>query len=73
VTSAPAWLLLVQEPDRGAPPDPSAEDEEHHRLGDGAMLHVSIWVHPDGAELPQRFVSLPQVEGWTQLRAGPPK
>jgi hypothetical protein len=72
VTGVPAWLLLVQEPDRGAPPDPALEDEEHHRLADGTMLHVSIWTHPDGTDLPARFISLPQVEGWTQLRAGPP-
>ena len=72
LTGAPAWLLLVQEPDRGAPRDPSPEDEEHHRLPDGAMLHVSVWTHPNGAELPSHLVSLPQVEGWTQLRANPP-
>ena len=29
---APAWLVLVQEPEPGAPPDPAREDEEHHRL-----------------------------------------
>ena len=61
-----------QEPDPGAPPDPAREDEEHHRLTDGTMLHVSIWTHADGVDLPARFISLPQVEGWTQLRAGPP-
>jgi hypothetical protein len=72
VTGVPAWLLLVQEPDKGAPPDPAKEDEEHHRLADGSMLHVSIWTHADGTDLPAHFISLPQVEGWTQLRAGPP-
>ncbi|HEX4348419.1 MAG TPA: hypothetical protein VHZ73_12660 [Vicinamibacterales bacterium] len=72
VTGVPAWLLLVQEPDKGAPPDPAKEDEEHHRLTDGTMLHVSVWTHADGTDLPAHFVSLPQVEGWTQLRAGPP-
>jgi len=73
VTSVPAWLLLIQEPDKGAPPDPAREDEEHHRLADGAMLHVSIWTHADGLNLPSHFISLPQVEGWTQLRVGPPQ
>jgi hypothetical protein len=72
VTGVPAWLLLIQEPDKGAPPDPAKEDEEHHRLSDGSMLHVSIWTHADGTDLPAHFISLPQVEGWTQLRAGPP-
>jgi hypothetical protein len=73
VTRSPAWLLLIQEPDQGAPPNPSAEDEEHHRLPGGQMIHASIWTHPDGAELPSQLVSLPQVEGWTQLRASPPQ
>ena len=44
---APAWLLLVQEPEPGAPPDPAREDEEHHRLITGVMLHVSTWVRTD--------------------------
>lgn len=72
VTGLPAWLLLIQEPDKGAPPDPAKEDEEHHRLTDGTMLHVSIWTHAEGLDLPAHFISLPQVEGWTQLRIGPP-
>jgi hypothetical protein len=72
VTGLPAWLLLVQEPDKGAPPDPAKEDEEHHRLTDGTMLHVSVWTHAEGLDLPAHFISLPQVEGWTQLRIGPP-
>jgi hypothetical protein len=40
----PAWLLLVQEPEPGAPPDQAREDEEHHRLLNGDMLHVSTWM-----------------------------
>jgi hypothetical protein len=64
-----AWLLLVQEPERGVPPDQNFEDEEHHRLADGLMLHVSTWVHQDGRKVPHRLVRLPQAEGWTQLYA----
>ena len=45
----PAWLVLVQEPEPGVPPDPAFEDEEHHRLLDGTMLHVSTWVRSDAA------------------------
>jgi hypothetical protein len=66
---APAWLLLAQEPEPGAPPDPAAEDEEHHRLVNGSMLHVSIWVHANGRQVGPRLVRLPQAEGWTQLYA----
>ncbi|HEX7137288.1 MAG TPA: hypothetical protein VF219_05560 [Vicinamibacterales bacterium] len=65
----PAWLLLVLEPEPGVPPDQNFEDEEHHRLADGAMLHVSTWVHQDGRKISARVVRLPQAEGWTQLYA----
>ncbi len=50
--AAPAFLLLVQEPDPRAPADPAApppgapNDEVHHRLADGTVLHVGIWMHP---------------------------
>jgi hypothetical protein len=51
---APAFLLLVQEPDPRAPADPAApppgapDDEVHHRLADGTVLHVSIWMRAGG-------------------------
>jgi uncharacterized protein DUF6162 len=69
--AAPAWLMVVIEPEAGAPPDPAPNDETHHRLPDGTTLHVSIW------EVPERIrrsgfsaVQLPQNEGWTQLLVG---
>jgi hypothetical protein len=65
----PAWLLLIQEPDRGVPPDQPFEDEEHNRLLDGTMLHVSTWSYPDGVHAPGTIVRQPQLEGWTQLYA----
>ncbi|HMF96795.1 MAG TPA: hypothetical protein VKE96_20995 [Vicinamibacterales bacterium] len=65
----PAWLLLVTEPTPGVPPDQTFEDEEHHRLQDGGMLHVSTWVHGDGRGIAPRLVRMPQAEGWTQLYA----
>jgi hypothetical protein len=65
---APAWLVLVQEPEPGAPPDPAREDEEHHRLITGAMLHVSTWVRAD-ARVASHIIRSPQAEGWTQLYA----
>jgi hypothetical protein len=66
--NAPAWLVLIQEPDPGAPPDPAREDEEHHRLVSGAMLHVSTWIRTD-TNIARRIVRTPQAEGWTQLYA----
>jgi hypothetical protein len=65
---SPAWLVLVQEPDPGAPPDPAREDEEHHRLIGGDMLHVSTWLRTD-ARIASRIIRAPQAEGWTQLYA----
>jgi hypothetical protein len=65
---APRWLVLVQEPEPGAPPDPAREDEEHHRLLNGEMLHVSTWVRSDG-RVSTGAIRAPQAEGWTQLYA----
>ena len=66
---APAWLVLIQEPDPGVPPDQTFEDEEHHRLSTGQMLHVSTWTHPGSPPVSPRIVRMPQAEGWTQLYA----
>lgn len=70
--SPPAWLVMVQEPDPAAPPEVYVEDEEHDRLADGSILHVSIWSRAEGARVPARFVQVPQAEGWTQLYAADP-
>jgi len=69
---SPAWLVLVQEPEPGAPPDPAREDEEHHRLLGGDMLHVSTWVRAD-ARVAAGTIRAPQAEGWTQLYAVGPQ
>ena len=65
---APAWLLVIQEPEPGAPPDPAREDEEHHRLITGTMLHVSTWLRTD-ARVASRISRTPQAEDWIQLYA----
>jgi hypothetical protein len=67
-SDSPAWLVVVQEPEPGAPPDPAREDEEHHRLSTGVMLHVSTWVRAD-PRIASRIIRTPQAEGWTQLYA----
>ena len=69
---APAWLVLVQEPAPGAPADQAFEDEEHHRLLDGSMLHVSTWARPNGQQVAEHLLRVPQAEGWTQLYAVTP-
>ena len=67
-SSAPAWLVVIQEPEPGVPPDQTYEDEEHHRLITGVMLHVSTWAHAD-SRVATRITRSPQTEGWTQLYA----
>jgi hypothetical protein len=67
----PAWLILIQEPDPAAP-EPFQDDEDHDRLLDGSVLHVSIWNRPEGGTFPARVIRAPQAEGWVQLYAAPP-
>jgi len=68
--SARAWLLLVQEPDPTAQPEPFVDDEDHERLLTGEILHVSIWSHADGGKVTAvKAVRVPQAEGWIQLYA----
>jgi hypothetical protein len=69
--SAAAWLLVIQEPDPAAVPDPAPNDEEHHRLPDGTVLHVSIWTHRFGEQVPREFVRQPQASGWVQVLMAP--
>ncbi len=70
VPHQPAYLILVQEPTPGAPPDRAPNDEEHHRLPNGDVLHVSVWMHDRGGKLPDALFGLPEADGWTQLLAG---
>ena len=65
----PGWLLVAQEPEPGVPPDQTFEDEEHNKLLDGTMLHVSTWSYADGLHASGKIVRVPQAEGWTQIYA----
>lgn len=69
--SAAAWLLVIQEPDPQAPADPAPNDETHHRLPDGTVLHVSIWTHRFGGQIDRKFVRQPERSGWTQVLTAP--
>jgi hypothetical protein len=70
----PDYLLLILEPDPLAPSDPTPDDETHHRLPGGKVLHVSVWTRTAGTaprgEDPGRVFAMPQNEGWIQLLAG---
>jgi hypothetical protein len=70
--SAPAWLLMIQEPAPNAPPDPAPLDDEHHRLPDGTTLHIYVWTHRYGGRVAAGFVPQPQGSGWTEIFSAPP-
>jgi hypothetical protein len=66
-----AWLLVILEPEPGAPADPAPNDETHHRLPDGTTLHVSIWSMPeDKRRSGFAALRLPQNDGWTNWLVG---
>lgn len=71
-TDAPAWLVVAQEPDPAVAPEPYQDDEEHARLLDGTVVHVSIWRHALGSQVRPAIVRVPQAEGWTQVFAAGP-
>ena len=70
-TSKPAWVLVILEPEPGAPADPAPNDETHHRLPDGTTLHVSAWSIPEDKRRSSfAALRLPQNEGWTNWLVG---
>jgi hypothetical protein len=69
--SAPAWMIAIREPEPGVPTDTAPNDEEHHRLPDGTVLHVSIWTHRFGGQVDPKFVAQPEAAGWTQVLVAP--
>lgn len=70
--AAPAWLVVIQEPEPGAPPDPAPNDEEHQRLPDGTVLHIYVWTHRYGGRVTAGAVLRPQNDGWIEVLTAPP-
>jgi hypothetical protein len=69
--SQPAWVLVILEPEPGAPADPAPNDETHHRLPDGTTLHVSIWnIREEKRRSSFAALRLPQNDGWTNWLVG---
>jgi hypothetical protein len=66
-----AWLVVIQEPDPQAPVDRAPNDETHHRLPDGTVLHVTVWTHRFGGQMTPKFVRQPETAGWTQVIRAP--
>lgn len=60
------FVISVLEPDPGTPIDPAAYvDETHHKLKDGTLLHVSIWL---GSRTLARPAATPPFEdGWRRI------
>jgi len=66
------WLVVILEADpaerRLASPTAATApfDEEHHTLGDGTALHLTVWTQPLSARAPENTLSFPATEGWVQ-------
>jgi len=67
----PAYLVILLEPVPGAPVDPRAvEDEIHHKLADGAMVHVSTWTGRELGVLDAPLPIPPVERGWRRIALG---
>ena len=65
-----AFVLLITEPDPGTPQDPLAvEDEVHHRLTDGTMIHVAVWTGPPLGQRSTAVSVLAPDQGYKQVMA----
>lgn len=62
------FVVLITEPPPGTPNDPNATvDEVHHRLSDGTMIHVNIFVGPGLDESVTPVAFLPAEAGWRRV------
>jgi hypothetical protein len=72
-SARPSFVLLILEPDAGIANDPNQPlDEFHHRLPDGTLLHVSVWLGPGAAlgDPSAAIARLPVEAGWRQVVTG---
>jgi hypothetical protein len=60
------WLVLFIEPDPRFPAEKVPEDDEHHVLSDGTMIHVTVWTQALKEPLSQRVTAFPAAEGWVE-------
>jgi hypothetical protein len=69
-----AFFVIISEPDPGTPDDPLAkEDDEHFRLANGPMIHLSIWVGPALVGRTSSFAVLPVEDGYRMILSGTTK
>ena len=60
------WLVLFIEPDPRFPAEKVPEDDEHHLLSDGTMLHVTVWTQATSEPASERVTAFPAAEGWVE-------
>jgi hypothetical protein len=62
---APAWLIHIQE---STDPADTPQDETHHRLTTGLVLHVSLWELADGrVDASDAALERPYLGNWKQI------
>jgi hypothetical protein len=67
------FFVIIVEPDPGTPDDPlMREDEIHHRLGGGTMIHVTVWMGPPLVDTREAFSLVPVERGYRQVLAAAP-
>ncbi len=70
-TQGPGFVVHIVEPDPGIPVDPRIQpDEVHHRLSDGTLLHVMIWMGPVSGTVVHPITFFNREQGWRQIIAG---
>ncbi len=61
-------VAIVTEPPPGTPNDPNAVvDEVHHRLADGTMVHVMVFLGPGLGEVTEPVAFVAAEAGWRRI------
>ena len=67
-----SFVVIIIEPEPGVPVDPKQQvDEVHHRLGDGTMIHVTVWMGPGLRQNREPVAFVAPDQGWRQVMVGP--
>ncbi|MDX2170932.1 MAG: DUF6162 family protein [Deltaproteobacteria bacterium] len=69
---APAFLILVVEPEPGASEAQAVIDEEHQGLPDGRVVHITYWKRTPALLPESGLVADPALQGWSQIRVANP-
>lgn len=69
---APAFLILIVEPDPGASEPPAVIDEEHQPLPDGTVVHITYWQRLPPVVPDSGLIADPALQGWRQIRVANP-